>query len=101
MSAPPAIPLQWVHRFKYLGIVISRLVKDYMQLNLLSMLAVVKARLEAWENLPLSLLGRINLGHSTLNQLLVSFLWDPLSTLIRPVSQGGLSVWDRPLVVMP
>lgn len=55
------VPLQWVETFKYLGIIISKSAQEYMQLNSLPTLAMVKARPKAWENLPLSLLGHINL----------------------------------------
>lgn len=59
--SPSSIPLQWVDKFTYLGIIISRGNGDFVRLNLDPVLAVIKSKLKAWNNLPLSLTGRINL----------------------------------------
>lgn len=60
-SSYPSLPLQCVDHFTYLGIVISRHSKDFVSLNLNPVIAGVKTKLKAWSNLPLSLIGRINL----------------------------------------
>ena len=60
-TAPSDIPLQWVESFKYLGLVISRQASDFLPLNLSPVVQETRMRLKAWESLPLSLLGRINL----------------------------------------
>lgn len=51
------IPIMWVTKFTYLGIKISPRVGDYMSLNVLPLTPMVKCRLEAWQNLSLSLGG--------------------------------------------
>lgn len=59
--APIALQLQWVDEFTYLGVHILRVVADFISLNLCPVAISVKAMLKSWENLPLSLLGCINL----------------------------------------
>lgn len=99
-AAPSDIPLQWVEHFKYLGVVICRQTSEFISLNLTPVLRDMWPKLKAWESLPLSLLGCINLlkmkiipkftyyfRHSPqwiprsffvrLNELFSSFLWAP------------------------
>lgn len=60
-SANSNIPIVLVTKFTYLGIQISPRVGDYMSLNLLSLIPIVRRRLEACQNISLSLIGRVNL----------------------------------------
>lgn len=109
--------------FRYLGVEISGKATDYITLNLPPVVQEVRQKLKAWESLPLSLLGRINLikmkvlpkftylfRHSPqwipkslftqLNRMFSSFIWGPQfpryrwTTLMRPTSQGGLACPD-------
>lgn len=57
----PDLPLKWTASAKYLGVVISPKASDYVTLNLLLLLNLMKQHLSAWTHLPLSLVGRINL----------------------------------------
>lgn len=59
-SSPTSLLLQWVDHFTYQGIVVFRHSKDFVRLNLDPVLAGVKTKLKAWNNLPLSLIGCIN-----------------------------------------
>lgn len=56
-QASPDLLLLWVEHFCYLGVKISRKATDYMTLNLSPVIQEVRQRLNAWEYLPLSLLG--------------------------------------------
>lgn len=60
-SADPYLLLSWASSICYLGIALTSNVLDYIKLNLLPLLNMLKAKLRAWDNLPLSLIGRINL----------------------------------------
>lgn len=57
----PTLPLMWADTIRYLGIVISLTPSDYCELNLVPLLGNMKTKLKGWANLPLSLVGRINL----------------------------------------
>lgn len=121
-SSPSSTPLQWVDKFTYLGIIISRESVDFARLNLDPVLAV-RSKLKTWSNLPLSLIGRINLlkikvlpkltyifrnspqwltktFFNSLKQLFLSFIWESkpprfrYATLTRPVESGGLALPD-------
>lgn len=117
------LPLQWVMSLKYLGIKLTANVLDYMSLNLLPLLMLLKQKVQAWTKLPLSLIGRISLlkkkivpvilyflRHSPIgipkyffkkiDSIVTSFLWVPKSPRIgikvlqEPEDQGGLAVPD-------
>lgn len=60
-KADPNLPLQVVMSLKYLGIKITANIQDYMPLNLLPLLALLKQKVQSWTRLPLSLIGRISL----------------------------------------
>lgn len=53
--ALPDVHLLWMEQFKYLGVFISRNIKDFVALILLPILNDVKANLKAWEKLSLLL----------------------------------------------
>lgn len=122
-TADTDILLRWVEHFKYLGVVVSRQVSDYISLNLTPVIQETQQRLKAWESLPLSLLGRIHLikmnvlpkftylfRHSPqwipksffarLHRIFSAFIWRSKppryswATLVRPTSQGGLACPD-------
>lgn len=57
----PTSPLQWATTIRYLGINISFNVHNFSKLNLSPELQWCKQKLKAWSNLPLSLIGKINL----------------------------------------
>lgn len=57
-SAPPDVILQWVDQFTYLGVKVTRDIDTYIPLNLTPVVEEAKAKLKAWENLPLSLFRR-------------------------------------------
>lgn len=58
---PKDLPLQWVHKFCFFGVIVSCKASNYVSLNLLPVMQEVKARLKAWGKLPLPLIGHINL----------------------------------------
>lgn len=122
-SMVPDLQLQWAVEFTYPGAQISRDVNSYIPLNLSPVVKQVRAKLKAWENIPLSLLGCVNLIKMKilpkfnylfpnspkwisrsffiqLNSLFSSFLWRlhpprfKLPTLMCPTSQGGLVLSD-------
>lgn len=115
------IQLQWVEEFTYQGVKFSCEIPNYIPLNLTPVVKQVKTKLKAWGNLPLSLLGRVNLikmkilpkfnylfrnspqwipksFFTQLHGVFSSFVWGPrsprfkLSTLMCPMSQGGLAL---------
>ena len=121
--ADPALPLQWVTQLTYLGVKITARVEDYMPLNLAPLLLFFKQKIQAWQRLPLSLIGRINLlkmkilpvilyflrnapiwipksFFKKLDGLTSTFLWAPkqprigLKTLQEPWGEGGLALPD-------
>lgn len=61
LYAPRNIQLQWVNKFTYLGVLVSRNATDCIAVNLMPVIHDVKLKLKTWHNLPLSLLGHINL----------------------------------------
>lgn len=123
LTSSPDSPLKWVDSFKYLGVCVSAQASDFLKLNLDPVVGDMKAKLKAWNNLPLSVWGRVNLlkmkvipkfiylfRHSPqwipksfftkLNQRFSEFLWGSLppryklTTLMRPLSQGGMAFPD-------
>lgn len=59
--ADPALSLKWVSQIRYLGVKVTVHVANYMPLNLTPLLTFFKKKVQAWQRLPLSLLGRVNL----------------------------------------
>lgn len=53
-------PLLWVKEFKYLGIVASRDLRDFLRLNMQPIVMRLKEQCNRWRELPLNLLGHIN-----------------------------------------
>lgn len=122
-QADPDLPLKW-DSITYLGVKITANCTEYVSINLMPLLAFFKQRALAWQKLPLSLIGRINLlkmkilpailyflrpepvwvPKSFFKQLAgitSSFLWAPkppcigLKVLQEPWGQGGLALPDR------
>uniref|UniRef100_A0A8P4KRJ8 Reverse transcriptase domain-containing protein n=1 Tax=Dicentrarchus labrax TaxID=13489 RepID=A0A8P4KRJ8_DICLA len=61
-EAPENFPFRWSRSgFTYLGIKVSPDLRDLQKLNLAPICTSVKRDLERWQNLPLSLFGRISL----------------------------------------
>lgn len=56
----PSSQLQVVHSFRYLGVVQLPL-SSYVTKNLCPMIAQLQQRLDKWMNLPLDLMGSVNL----------------------------------------
>lgn len=54
-------PLRWIEKFRYLGVIVTQHLSDYMDKNLLPLLTSLKAKCNSWAHLPLNLLGRKNL----------------------------------------
>lgn len=59
-AADPTLLLTWMDSLHYLGINISSNVLDFSKQNLYPLLLMIKQKLKAWENLPLSLIGKKN-----------------------------------------
>lgn len=70
---PPDLQLQWMDEFTYPGVYVSPDVARSIPLNLTLVVHSVKTKMKASENLPLSLLGHLNLIemkiHSKFNYL--------------------------------
>lgn len=82
--ADPALPLKWVSQITYLGVKITADVADYMSLNLTPLLIFLKQKVQSWQKLPLSLIGRINLLKMKILPVILYFLhnapiWIPKS----------------------
>lgn len=82
--ADPNLPLQWVTSLKYLGVRITANVHDYIPLNLLSLLTLLKQKTQAWTKLPLSLIGRISLLKMKLLPVILYFLWHAPTWVPKP-----------------
>nr|XP_033805871.1 histone-lysine N-methyltransferase SETDB2 [Geotrypetes seraphini] len=119
-----SFPLRWAQgSFRYLGVYISVSTSQLYSLNIPKLLADTKVQLEAWEGLPLTLLGRISLVRMVifprwlyvmqtlplrllkkdvngLYRLLSRFCWNSrkpkvrLSYLVGGWRQGGLGLPD-------
>ena len=118
---PPSCPLQIVSSFRYLGVIIQHPMASYVKTNLDPLIGRMKTTFKTWANLPLTLLGRINifkmiflprflyvLGNSPvyvtknkfkeIDSILTSFLWGggavriAKDTLQLPVLEGGLAL---------
>lgn len=116
-----AAPITIAHSFKYLGIVISKTIQEYIAQNMNPLLEKFKNVSKTWCKLPLSVVGRINLIKMVwMPQLLYilhnSPIWLPISifqridslfreliwkgkisrirlyTLMRPKDAGGMTV---------
>lgn len=115
-------PLQWCPTgFKYLGVEIRRSTEKIFVDNHIKLLDQVKLDLQKWRDLPLSLIGRVNVIKMTIlpkflylfhcvpirtpkslfkeiNKTITSFLWKnkiprvKLSTLQAPYAKGGLNL---------
>uniref|UniRef100_A0A803J4Y6 Reverse transcriptase domain-containing protein n=1 Tax=Xenopus tropicalis TaxID=8364 RepID=A0A803J4Y6_XENTR len=112
--------LQWVESFKYLGIWVHANLNKFVELNIHPILKLIEAKIEIWANLPLTLIGRINLfkmvilpklmyifrqaptlisgsTFAKLKSLVTTLYWNrsppriALTTLQLPTSQGGLA----------
>lgn len=59
-KADHSLPLKWVSSITYLGVKITTDSTDYLTLNLVPLLTFFKQKAQAWQRLPLSLIGRIN-----------------------------------------
>lgn len=68
------MPLQWVTSIKYLGVKITARIQDYITLNLLPLLTLLKQRVQSWSKLSLSLIGRISLLKMKFLPVLLYFL---------------------------
>lgn len=69
-----SLPLRWVSQLTYLGVQITAEVEDYMALNLLPLVTLLKQRIQAWKNLPFSLIGKINLIKMKVLPVILYFL---------------------------
>lgn len=112
-----------VDRFTYLGMVIHRDIRLFDTLNLVPTMQYITRKLNAWEGLPLTLVGRINifkmvllpkllylyravphilpkLHFDAIDRVLGPFLWHKRvprlhrNTLKAPVEHGGLALPD-------
>lgn len=59
--ADPTLPLKWTTSTRYLGVIVSSKASEYCSLNLLPLLQKAKQRTKVWNNLPLYVIGKINL----------------------------------------
>lgn len=113
--------LMVVDRFTYLGIVIHKDTRQFEALNLSPTMQLLASKLKAWENLPLTLVGRINifkmiflpkllylyrasphalprLHFASIDKILAPFLWNNQAprlsrdTLKAAYEQGGLAL---------
>lgn len=60
-DADPNLQLQWVSSIRYLGIQITANIQDYISLNLVPLITLLKQKVQTWTKLLLSLIGRISL----------------------------------------
>lgn len=63
-SAIVSTSLQWVSKVKYLGLTITNLVSDFLWLNVTPITTIFKQQIGAWQNHPLSLIGRGELNQN-------------------------------------
>lgn len=118
---PPACPLQIVTTFRYLGVLIEHPISSYTKINLDPLITRLKSTLKTWNNLPLTLLGRINIfkmiylprflyilsnspiyitkaKFKEIDSIIINFLWKggvvkiAKHTLQLPILEGGLAL---------
>lgn len=70
----PGLLLCLVSKMTYLGVHITANVVDYMAIKLTPLLALLNRKIQAWKNLPLSLIGRIKLLKMKILPIFLYFL---------------------------
>lgn len=70
-AAFASTPLQKVSRVKYLGLTITNSVSDYFRQNVAPVISIFRQKIGIRQNLPLSLIGRVNLIKMKLLPLLL------------------------------
>lgn len=80
VQVDPNNPLQWVTQIKYLGLIITNTMTDFIGLNISPLLPILNRKLHTWKNLSLSLIGKVNLIKM---KILPLFLY--ILILIHPV----------------
>lgn len=60
-SEAPLSPLKWVEEFRYPGVLVTKNHFNYVEKNLTPVMTTLHTKCSAWADLPLNLLGRINL----------------------------------------
>lgn len=61
VSVPADSPIQLSQSFKYLGVVIQLPISGYLDLNLRPVMEALREKVQRWRNMPLTVMGRINL----------------------------------------
>lgn len=69
------VPIPRASLVRYLGVLVTRHLSDYYDLNLAPLIPLIKAKTQIWAKLPLGVMGRINLIKMILLPKLLYLLW--------------------------
>lgn len=96
----PDLPLARVNITKYLVVLVTRDLKDYVINNVEPLFAMLKAKTQAWSKLPLGVMGRINIIKMIFLPKIIYMVWHaplyiPLGIFKKMESILNTFVWGH------